>query len=136
VSLGLRIDPSDAVPIWKQIEDGVRRLVASSSVAAGSPVPSVRDLARSLRVNPATVAKAYQRLADEGVLTVRRGEGTFVADAPPAMRATERRQAIGSAAARFVAVARTVGATCEEAVDGVERAWNGMDRSSGEGGRR
>lgn len=133
---GLRIDPSDAVPIWKQIEDGVRRLVASSSVAPGGAVPSVRDLAKSLRVNPATVAKAYQRLADAGVLTVRRGEGTFVADAPPAMRAAERQQAIGAAAARFVAVARTIGATREEAVDGVERAWNGMERSSGDGGRR
>ena len=133
---GLRIDPSDAVPIWKQIEDGVRRLVASSGVAPGSAVPSVRDLAKSLRVNPATVAKAYQRLADAGVLAVRRGEGTFVADAPKAMRMAERRQAIEAAASRFVSVARTIGATREEAVDGVDRAWSGMDRHAGEGGRR
>jgi DNA-binding transcriptional regulator YhcF (GntR family) len=133
----LRIDPTDAVPIWKQIEDGVRRLVASAAVEPGSAVPSVRDLARALRVNPATVAKAYQRLSDAGVLAVRRGEGTFVADAPPAMRAAARQQEIGAAAARFVAVARTIGASRDEAVSGVERAWDGMKRSStGEGGRR
>ena len=132
----LRVDPSDAVPIWKQIEDGVRRLVASAAVEPGTAVPSVRELARTLRVNPATVAKAYQRLADAGVLAVRRGEGTFVADASPAMRAAERQQEIGAAAARFVTIARTIGASRDEAVYGVERAWVGMKRSSGEGGRR
>jgi len=133
---GLRVDPSDAVPIWKQIEDGVRRLVASAAVEPGTAVPSVRELARTLRVNPATVAKAYQRLSDAGLLAVRRGEGTFVADEPPAMRAAERQQEIGAAAARFVAVARTIGASRHEAVAGVERAWDGMKRGSGDGGRR
>ena len=76
------VDPADAVPIWRQIEDGVRRLVACGGMRPGEAVPSVRDLARDLRVNPATVAKAYQRLTDEGLLEVRRGEGTFVAAAP------------------------------------------------------
>jgi DNA-binding transcriptional regulator YhcF (GntR family) len=123
---GLRIDPSDAIPIWKQIEDGVRRLVASAALEPGSAIPSVREMAKTLRVNPATVARAYQRLADAGVLTVRRGDGTYVADAPPAMRA----------AARYVAVARTIGATRDDAVAGVERAWDGGKRSSGDGGRR
>ena len=80
---GLQVNPSDATPIWSQIEEGVRRLVASGALAAGSAVPSVRELARDLRVNPATVAKAYQRLTDAGVLSVRRGEGTFVAQTPP-----------------------------------------------------
>ena len=69
----LRIDPTDATPIWSQIEEGLRRLVASGALAPGAVVPSVRDLARELRINPATVAKAYQRLTDAGVLTVRRG---------------------------------------------------------------
>jgi GntR family transcriptional regulator len=55
---GLRIDPSDATPIWSQIEEGLRRLVASGALGPGAVVPSVRDLARELRVNPATVAKA------------------------------------------------------------------------------
>ena len=86
----LRIDPSDATPIWSQIEEGLRRLVASGALAPRAVVPSVRDLAKELRVNPATVAKAFQRLTDAGVLTVRRGDGTYVADAPPAMSRTER----------------------------------------------
>ena len=54
----IRIDPSDATPIWSQIEEGLRRLVASGALKPGAAVPSVRDLARDLNVNPATVAKA------------------------------------------------------------------------------
>jgi GntR family transcriptional regulator len=132
----LRIDPSDAIPIWKQIEDGLRRLVASAAVEPGSAIPSVREMAKSLRVNPATVAKAYQRLTDAGVLSVRRGEGTFVADAPPAMRVAERDREISAAAARYVAVARTLGTRRDDAVAGVERAWDRWPQGAGSGGRR
>jgi GntR family transcriptional regulator len=119
----LQVDPKDAVPIWKQIEHGVRRLVASKALTAGAPIPSVRDLSRELRVNPATVAKAYQRLTDAGVLTVRRGEGTFVADEPPALPRTERLKTLREAAARYVTVAVTLGASDLEAVAEVESAW-------------
>ena len=112
----LRVDPKDAAPIWRQIEEGVRRLVATGALAAGSHLPSVRDLARQLMVNPATVAKAYQRLADAGVLTVRRGEGTAVADAPRSMRKPERQRVLREAALRYAGVAATLGATADEAV--------------------
>ena len=88
MSRSLTVDPGDAAPIWRQIEQGVRRLVASGALRPGSPVPSVRELSLELRVNPATVAKAYQRLTQAGVLAMRRGEGTFVADSPPARRVT------------------------------------------------
>ena len=57
-----------AAPIWRQISDGMRRLVASGVLPAGTAVPSVRELARELRVNPATVSKAYQLLVADGAL--------------------------------------------------------------------
>ncbi len=130
----LRIDPADAVPIWRQIEQGVQRLVASGAMAPGESVSSVRDLSRELRVNPATVAKAYQRLADAGVLTVRRGEGTYVADRPPAVPAPELRRQLGEAAGRYAAVATTLGATADEAVAEVRSAWTRLaaGRTGGE----
>ena len=106
-----RVDPRDAVPIWKQIEEALRRLVATGGLRAGRPVPSVRELARDLRVNPMTVAKAYQRLADAGVLAVRRGEGTFVADGPPSLTRAERTRTMREAAARYVSLAVTMGAS-------------------------
>jgi GntR family transcriptional regulator len=112
----LHVDPSDATPIWRQIEEGLNRLVASGALPAGAPVPSVRDLAKELRINPATVAKAYQRLADAGVFTVKRGEGTFVAEAPPTMRKSERNRTLREAAMRYAVVTSTIGASFEEAV--------------------
>jgi len=118
----IRIDPADAVPIWKQIEDGIRHLVAAGGLRPGAPAPSVRDLARDLRVNPATVARAYQRLAETGVLTVRRGEGTFVADAPPGLSRGERSRALRDGADRYAVLARTAGASDEEALRAVEAA--------------
>jgi GntR family transcriptional regulator len=119
----LRIDPTDATPIWSQIEEGLRRLVASGALAPGAAVPSVRDLARELRINPATVAKAYQRLTEAGVLTVRRGDGTYVAEKPPAMGKPERTRLLREGAVRFASLAATLGVSPEEAIDAVEAAW-------------
>jgi len=119
----LGIDFSDAVPIWRQIEDGVRRLVASGSLSPGDAVPSVRELARELKVNPATVSKAYQRLTDHGVLAVRRGEGTFVAERPPDEVDAERLELLAQQARRFAEAARTMAAGCEEAAEALRRAW-------------
>lgn len=118
----LRINPSDAVPIWKQIEEEIRRLIALGRFTSGDSIPSVRDLAKDLRVNPATVAKAYQRLADSGFLETRRGEGTFVAAAPPTFKKLARRQALKAAAHRFASLAATVGATPEEALEEIQSA--------------
>jgi GntR family transcriptional regulator len=123
MAIGLRIDPRDAVPIWKQIEDSLRRMVAAGALPPGSPVPSVRDLARDLGVNPATVSKAYQGLSDAGVLEVRRGAGTFVSGTPPARLRGERTRELKEAASRYVAVAATIGADLDEALEQVRGAW-------------
>jgi GntR family transcriptional regulator len=132
--LSISVDPQDATPIWKQIEERVRRLVASRGLPPGSPVPSVRDLARELRINPATVVRAYQRLTDDGVLAVRRGEGTFVADSPPAMGKPERIRLLREGAMRYVSLAATMGATEDEIVGQASAAWQSLGRApKGEG---
>jgi len=120
----MRVDPQDAMPIWKQIEEKVRRLVASRRLLPGAAIPSVRDLARELRINPATVARAYQRLTSDGILTVRRGEGTFVADTPPALGKTEKARLLREGALRYVSLAATIGATAEEVAAEIREVWN------------
>ncbi|HXO19524.1 MAG TPA: GntR family transcriptional regulator [Thermoanaerobaculia bacterium] len=120
----LRIDPKDPRPIWRQIEEGVRNLVAARTLPAGAAIPSVRDLARELQINPATVSKAYQRLTDAGVLAVRRGDGTYVADSPPELSNNQRAARLGEAALRYAAFAATLGASREETVEGLEEAWS------------
>jgi GntR family transcriptional regulator len=119
----LRIDPSDSIPIWKQIEEGVQHLVATGALGPDDPVASVRELARELRVNPLTVSKAYRRLADAGVLVVRRGEGTFVASTPPKMGNEERRHKLEEAAGRYVNLAKTLSASAEEMMQAVREVW-------------
>ena len=125
----LRVDPADPRPIWRQIEEGVQNLVAARRLAPGDPVPSVRDLARELQVNPGTVAKAYQRLVDGGVLAVRRGEGTYVAEAPETSDG-QRARRLGEGAARYASVAATLGATRGEAVERLRQAWTTLERGS------
>ncbi|HNX48805.1 MAG TPA: GntR family transcriptional regulator [Thermoanaerobaculaceae bacterium] len=119
----IEIDPTDAAPIWRQIEERVRRLVFAGTLAPGTSVPSVRELARTLRINPATVAKAYQRLTDSGVLQVRRGEGTFVVDAPPPLAAAERERALRDGAHRYAATALAIGVSPTEATEELHAAW-------------
>ena len=131
----IQVDPKDAVPIWKQIEERVRRLVASRALVPGTPVPSVRDLARDLRINPATVVRAYQRLTEDGVLCVRRGEGTFVADAPPAMGRAEKARLLQEGAMRYVSMAATIGASAAEASAEVELAWESILQAHSGGGK-
>jgi GntR family transcriptional regulator len=77
--LVVNLDPRDPRPLYLQIVDEVRRALALGTLQADDPVPSVRDLASQLVINPRTVMQAYQELEAEGVLEVRRGQGTFVA---------------------------------------------------------
>lgn len=129
----IRVNPALPVPIWSQIEDGVRHLVASGALPPGAALPSVRDLAREQRINPNTVAKAYQRLVEGGVLETRRGEGTFVAERPPALPAAERARLLKDGATRFASLAFTLGASRSEAAAVLAAEWPGGD---GQGGRK
>jgi GntR family transcriptional regulator len=74
----VNLDPRDARPLYLQIMDEVRRALVVGSLRAEDPLPSVRELASELAVNPRTVSQAYGELEREGVVYVRRGQGTFV----------------------------------------------------------
>jgi len=113
----LQVDPAEAAPLWRQIEEGVRRLVASGGLSVG--------------VNPNTVVKAYQHLVEAGVLSVRRGDGTYVADSPPAFRASERAALLREGALRFASTALTTGADLPEATTFLATAWKSITRKGG-----
>lgn len=76
----LRIEKGSAVPISRQIIGQVAMLCASGKLKAGERLPSVRELARELAVNQNTVLRVYERLVADGLLEMRHGQGTFVAD--------------------------------------------------------
>jgi GntR family transcriptional regulator len=131
----IRVDPTLPTPIWSQIEEAVRYLVASGALRPGDALPSVRDLARDQRINPNTVAKAYQRLVEAGILETRRGEGTFVAEHPPALPPGEKARLLREGATRFSTLAVNLGATQAEAVATVQAAWPAGEATA-RGGRR
>lgn len=75
----VHLDEKDARPLYVQIMDEIRRALVRGALRPEDPLPSVRELAAELVVNPRTVLQAYQELEREGVVYVRRGQGTFVA---------------------------------------------------------
>jgi GntR family transcriptional regulator len=74
------VDPewNDNQPIYRQIRDRVVAMILDDLLGEGDPLPSVRNVATESRVNPLTVLKAYQELADDGLVEKRRGLGMFV----------------------------------------------------------
>jgi GntR family transcriptional regulator len=81
-----QIDLDDALPIYAQIERQIRALLGRGYWAAGDRLPSVRETATRLRVNPLTVVKAYRELQREGLLETRPGAGVFAARLPKSPR--------------------------------------------------
>ena len=86
------IDPRSPTPIYAQIAARVRIAVASGDLTTGDSLPSVRSLAGTLRVNPATVVQAYRDLERDGVVEMRQGSGTFIANLSPEARGHTREQ--------------------------------------------
>jgi GntR family transcriptional regulator len=89
----IRIEASSGIPITRQIVDQVRARCASGALRPADRLPSVRELARQLAVNQNTILRAYERLTAEGLLELRHGEGTFVADFATARQLKKERAA-------------------------------------------
>lgn len=73
----LQLNYRDAKPIYEQIKDGIRRLLLSNAIGADEKLPSVRELASTLAINPNTIQRAYRDLETEGYIYVKAGKGTF-----------------------------------------------------------
>lgn len=84
------IDPNNGVPIYDQVVRQVKYAVAEGSLSPGDRVPSVRQLAAQLTLNPNTIARAYQQLQSDGVLETQRGLGMIVRQQAPRHCAAER----------------------------------------------
>ncbi|NCB40271.1 MAG: GntR family transcriptional regulator [Erysipelotrichia bacterium] len=74
----IRISDDSPIPIYQQIIDAMRREILAGVFAPDSRLPSIRELAIELKVNPNTVAKAYQEMASEGAIYFKRGQGAYV----------------------------------------------------------
>jgi GntR family transcriptional regulator len=113
----ISIDPEQRRPIYVQIMDEVRRARVLGTLRSGDPLPSVRQLAADLGVNPNTVKQAYHELEREGLVEMRRGQGTYLANGAPA--GAERKRLLREVAQRALLDAQRHGATPRELVEAI-----------------
>jgi GntR family transcriptional regulator len=116
-----RVQPGSGEPIYQQLVRQVKHSVATGVLSAGSQLPTVRELAAELVVNPNTVARAYRELERDGVLDSVRGRGTFVRTGPPMLGRAERRRRLRPVLEQVIAEARTLGFADADLVDELER---------------
>jgi GntR family transcriptional regulator len=93
VSLRLDLDPDSPLPLYAQVIAQIRRALATGALKPGAQLPTVRQLAVNLRINPNTVARAYAELERAGLIATRQGRGTFVNERPPPSVPEEERAA-------------------------------------------
>lgn len=111
------LDLNTGVPVYRQLIDQVRAGVASGSLAAGDQLPTVRQLAVDLAINPNTVMRAYRELELGGLLETHQGTGTFISDKKPEKKTVERERQLGQMAGEFAARAGAAGFTLGELID-------------------
>ena len=113
----LKLDMHSGVPVYRQIIDQVRGGMAAGTLTAGDQLPTVRQLAVDLAINPNTVMRAYRELELGGVLETQQGTGTFISEKKINRNEAERERQLGQLAGEFAARAGAAGFTVEELLD-------------------
>src|SRR5947209_10602693 len=113
----IHLAPSDGVPIYLQIVNQVKYLVASGRLAPGEELPPIRTLAEQLVVNPNTVARAYRELEVAGIVTKRRTAGTYVSEAGSPLARQERLRILTERIDLLLAEARQMDIRTDELID-------------------
>ena len=111
------LDLHSGVPVYRQLIDQVRGGVASGSLAPGDQLPTVRQLAVDLAINPNTVMRAYRELELGGMLETHQGTGTFISDKKVEKKTAERERQLGQMVSEFAARAGAAGFTVDDVID-------------------
>ena len=113
----IHISQNDGVPIYLQIVQQVKYLVASGRLAPGEELPPIRVLAEQLLINPNTVARAYRELELAGIVSKRRTAGTYVSDAGSPLARRERLKILTERIDALLAEARQLGFETDEVIE-------------------
>ena len=113
----ISLDMHSGVPVYRQIIDQVIAGIATGAVAGGDQLPTVRQLAVDLSINPNTVIRAYRELEIRGVLETQQGTGTFISHQTVERDDAERRRRLSQLVSEFVARAGSEGYTVEEILE-------------------
>jgi GntR family transcriptional regulator len=119
------LDPKSAVPLYEQIAVRLKAAVATGELGAGDALPSVRQLAGRLRINPATVVQAYRALETEGFVEMRQGAGSFVRAIQAETRTRERGAQARRLIRRLLAEAARLGLSRHDLKDAIRHELEG-----------
>jgi GntR family transcriptional regulator len=128
----IRINVTDGVPIYRQIVNQVKYLVASGQLESGEELPPIRTLAMQLKVTPNTIVKAYGELEIAGVIHKRRGSGTFVSEGRSQLALRERRRLIEQRIDALLAEAHQLNFNAEDILRLVRERKAAMDATTAE----
>jgi GntR family transcriptional regulator len=109
----IQIDPHTGVPVYRQVMDQIRYYAAANVLPPGARLPSIRELAKRLSVNPTTVVKAYTELQHEGLIEMRHGSGAFISGDAPRMSEAEKKRILRRLARQLAVEARQMDASKE-----------------------
>ncbi|MBL8241951.1 MAG: GntR family transcriptional regulator [Bryobacterales bacterium] len=113
-AFGFRLDLSTGIPVYRQLIDQVLGAMAVRALRAGDRLPTVRQVAVDLAINPNTVVRAYKELEIRGVLTTQQGTGTFISEQPVAVDEAERQRRLSQFVADLAARAGAEGFSMKE----------------------
>lgn len=117
----LQIDTRSGVPFYRQIIEQLKFAISRGVLQPGEQLPTVRQLAVDLSINPNTVIRAYRELEIEGVLETQQGSGTFVGRKRPAVDRLERQRMLDQILTDLLARASSYGLTLEDLLDGLRQ---------------
>jgi len=112
-----RLDLHTGVPVYRQIVDQVRGAIAAGSLTPGDQLPTVRQLAVDLEINPNTVVRAYRELEYDGLLETHQGTGTFISSQRIVRPGNERQRQLEQIVSDAIARAGAAGFTLQELSD-------------------
>ena len=115
------IDTKSGVPFYRQIIEQTKFAIASGDLGPGDRLPTVRQLAVDLSVNPNTVIRAYRELEIEGVLDTQQGSGTFVSEKRPEVDQLERQRMLDQILTDMLARASDYGLSLDEVLEGLRQ---------------
>lgn len=128
--LHFQLNVHSGVPVYRQLMDQIGHYVAAGALVAGDQLPSIRELAKALAVNPTTIVKTYSELEHEGVIEMRHGRGAFVAAGAPAWPPERRRDRLRTLASQLAVEARQMGAPDAEALAALQQAFKVLGSSN------
>jgi GntR family transcriptional regulator len=117
MAVHIHLSLTDGVPIYRQIVNQVKYLVAAGQLLPGEELPPIRNLAEQLMVTPNTVVRAYRELETENVVRKRRGAGTYIADGGSRLAREEQRRILAQRADQLLVEARQMTFSVEDVVD-------------------